>query len=98
MINILTYNVKHRKTYDVLCLLKSIGYNDVHVYATPLHYVKKFVPLIEHRPKLNMNIPTTDKICKNFNYIYTEGQLEEFDIPQDEIILICGAGILPDHL
>ena len=30
-IGILTYDVKHRKTYDTLCLLKAKGYDNVNV-------------------------------------------------------------------
>lgn len=46
-IAVLTYPVKHRKTYDVLSLLKANGYTDVNVYATPFHYQKAFFPIIQ---------------------------------------------------
>lgn len=51
-IAVLTYPVKHRKTYDVLSLLRANGYTDVKVYAVPFHYYKKHVPIIQHRPEM----------------------------------------------
>lgn len=97
LISILTYNVKHRKTYDVLCLLKAKGYNNVNVYAVPFHYKKKHKPLIEHRPVIIPNSPSTEDICNNFGYNYFEGSLESFSISSNDTILICGSGILPQE-
>lgn len=48
---VLTYDTSHRKTYDLLCLLKIKGYNDVVVYARKMTYTKKNMPFIEHRPQ-----------------------------------------------
>ena len=42
-IGVLTYNVPHKKTYDVLCLLKASGYENVKVYAMPMKYKKKYI-------------------------------------------------------
>ena len=95
-IAVLTYQSKHRKTYDTLCLLKAKGYQKVSVYASPFYYKKKFKPLYEHRPGILPFIPSTEEVCRNFGYTYLEGRLEEFVILPDEIVLICGAGILPD--
>lgn len=94
-IGILTYNISHRKTYDTLCLLKSRGYKDVSVYAVPLHYTKKFYPLISHRPELNFDIPNPKELCKNFAYSYSEAEFDKFHFEEDMIFLVCGAGILP---
>lgn len=96
-IGILTYIVPHRKTYDVICLLKAKGYINIRIYAAPLHYVKKFTPLIEHRPQLLPWMPETKMLCKNFQYEYYEGRLEEIAIDEDEVLLICGAGILSQN-
>ena len=95
-IAILTYQSRHRKTYDTLCLLKAKGYQTVSVYASPLHYKKKFKPLFEHRPGIMEEMPSTKELCHNFGYTYIEGKLEELEIPSDNIVLICGAGILSD--
>lgn len=94
-IGVLTYTAKHRKTYDVLCLLKATGYTNVVVYARPFHYVKKFHPMIEHRPQLPYDIPT-ETVCKNFGYEYMEiKEYDDIDTSNDTIMLVCGAGILP---
>lgn len=97
MIGILTYNLKHRKTYDTLCMLKAKGYKDVMVYAIPLHYKKKYVPLIEHRPSMLWDI-NTEELCNNLGYKYVDikdyGEIKQV---KGDIMLVCGAGILPDE-
>lgn len=94
---VLTYTVKHRKTYDVLCMLKAKGYNKVLVFAVPMKYKKTYIPLYEHRPKVNNNIETID-MCINFGYDYVEsdGTYENIVVDKEIPILYCGAGILPD--
>lgn len=94
-IAVLTYPVKHRKTYDVLSLLKANGYTDVNVYAVPFHYQKKHFPIIQHRPEMHFRIPETDELCFNLGYRYEVGELESFNIDKERIVLIAGAGILP---
>ena len=64
---VLTYSVPHRKTCDVLCLLKSRGIKHVLVFAILMHYKKTFVPLYEHRPSLYPRI-STEEVCRNFDY------------------------------
>lgn len=96
-IGVLTYPVKHRKTYDVLSLLKANGYTDVKIYAVPFHYQKKKLPLIQHRPEMNFQIPNIEELCFNLGYQYELGTLESFYIENERIILIAGAGILPDE-
>lgn len=96
-IAVLTYPIKHRKTFDVLSLLKANGYTDVKVFATPFHYTKKKFPLIAHRPEMNYEIPDICTLCKNFGYEYVVGQLDEFNIETSRIVLVAGAGIIPDE-
>lgn len=96
-IAVLTYPVKHRKTYDVLSLLKANGYTDVKVYAIPFHYQKKHLPIIQHRPEMNFKIPEINELCSNLGYQYEQGELESVDIDRDRIVLIAGAGILPEE-
>lgn len=96
-IAVLTYPVRHRKTYDVLSLLKANGYTDVKICATPFYYQKKRFPIIQHRPEMNFQIPDIKKMCLNLGYQYELGELETFDIEQERIVLIAGAGILPDE-
>ena len=93
---VLTYDVPHRKTYDVLCLLKARGYRHVHVWATPLTYVKKFSPIYEHRPSVLVDL-YPEELCRNLGFEFSRhldgyaGLSKYKDIP----ILICGAGLLP---
>ena len=96
-IAVLTYPVKHRTTYDVLSLLRANGYTDVEVYAIPFHYQKKHFPIIQHRPEMNFQIPETDELCFNLGYRYEEGELESVHIDEERIVLIAGAGILPEE-
>lgn len=93
---VLSYTVPHRKTYDMLCRLKAKGYTDVTVYAKPYHYKKVFKPLIEHRPE-NYGLDT-EEVCHNLGYGYIEcaGDIPLFG--RDAVVLIAGAGIIPDHV
>lgn len=95
-IGVLTYDQKHRKTYDTLCLLKAKGYEDVTVFAQAMTYIKKYDPLVSHRPEMNMNIPDPRELCHNLGYKYIEGIFENTIKEKDDIYLLCGAGILPD--
>ncbi len=95
-IAVLTYPVKHRKTFDVMSLLKANGYFDVNIYAIPFHYEKKKFPLIRHRPEMNYQIPELTVMCQNFGYQCMTGQLDDFFIENDRVVLVAGAGILPD--
>ena len=94
-IGVLTYNISHRKTYDTLCLLKGKGYKNVYVYAQPLRYQKKFYPQINHRPSISAGMPDTAQICKGFEYLYIDKDIDLEKLPKDMVFLVCGAGILP---
>lgn len=97
-IAVLTYNIKHRKTYDTLCLLKAKGYEDVSVYAQPMTYVKKRFPFIKHRPGLVMQIPEPALLCKNLGYRYVEGNFNKIAEEGDGMLfLLCGAGLLQEQ-
>lgn len=95
-IGVLTYNVKHRKTYDVLCLLKALGYNKVSVYAVPLQYKKTFQPVLQHRPEMVWPVDI-EVLCKNFSFQYNT--IEDYSqiLERDgSIMLVGGAALLPD--
>ena len=94
---VLTYPVKHRKTFDILSLLKANGYEDVLVCAIPFHYTKKKFPMYQHRPEMNYQIPDSKALAENFGYEYQEGALEDFPILESDIVLVGGAGIIPDE-
>ena len=93
---VLTYNVPHIKTYDVLCRLKVCGYNNVQVLAKPFHYVKKFQPIYAHRPEGNGI--STKQICEQFGYDYCEYSEKFPEISAGTKILVCGAGIIPQEI
>lgn len=95
-IGVLTYNQKHRKTYDTLCLLRAKGYEDVTIYAQAMTYVKKSYPLIPHRPELIMDIPDSKTLCRRLGYEYIEGDFEDTIKDNDSIYLLCGAGLLKE--
>ena len=46
---------------------------------------------------MNYDIPDICTLCKNLGYEYQTGQLEEFHIENDRVVLIAGAGIIPDE-
>lgn len=93
-IAVLTYTVPHRKTYDVLCLLKVRGYEDVCVLASPMTYRKKSNPLVAYRPDMGHLVPEAKETCRAFGFGYREiadyGEAEGADV-----YLVCGAGIIP---
>lgn len=94
-IGVLTYQGRHRKTYDILCLLKAKGYHNITVYAKAFHYQKKSQPLIEHRPSLGNSVDS-EECCLNFGYCYQKIEnYEDVDLPEESLILVGGAGIVP---
>lgn len=95
-IGVLTYQARHRKTYDTLCLLKSSGYQDVTVYALPYGYEKKFKPLYQHRPESSIDYPNLEEICDSFQYqLVLTDNIEAIPIEETKPLLLCGAGLLP---
>lgn len=94
----MTYNQKHRKTYDTICLLKAQGYKDVKVYAQPMTYEKKIHSLVKHRPELIMDVPAPEALCANFGYKYIEGAFDEMIKDENAIYLLCGAGLISQDL
>ena len=95
-IAVLTYPIKHRKTFDVLSLLKTNGYDDVMVCAIPFHYKKKKYPIYQHRPEMNYDIPDLPEMCSNLGYDFKMGSIDSFEIEKDRVVLIGGAGILEE--
>lgn len=102
-INILTYQKLHKKTADTLIALYISGYNNVCVYAMPLHYQKKYKPFIEHRPQMflldTQHRDDCEQITNRMGYQYraitSYGEINE---QADSVFLICGAGIIPKEL
>ena len=92
-IGIITYDVPHKKTQDVLLRLKAYGYDNVECIALPFIERKKFIPLIIPRSTKPMPI-APEKFCNNLGYSYTRN----VDLSQYDKILIGGANILPKEL
>lgn len=101
VVNILTYDVMHKKTYDTVCLLKAYGYSNVKLWAKPFHYEKKFYPLIEHRPSTlfilgSSGIFDVQSVYKNFGYEFNIiNDYDEITEGDGSVYLLCGAGIIP---
>ena len=90
MIGVITYNIPHRKTQDVLFRLKAYGYSDVECIAMEFINRKRFISLARHRNTEPLNVHPK-KLCKNLGYKYTE----KIDLKRYDKILIGGANILP---
>lgn len=102
-IGVLTYRAHHRKTYDTVTLLSVLGYKNVTVYATPFKYKKNFSPIYAHRPAmydfsaLGIDV-NNSSIYENMGYRYLEiDNYNELDDKDNEVYLVCGAGILPNE-
>ena len=76
---VLTYDtpdgIVHKKTQDILLNLKTKGYDDVIVYATPWVERKNFKSLIPHRHFEPINVSTED-LCKRLGYVYSPIPIE----------------------
>lgn len=93
-VTVLTYTVPHKKTYDVLCLLKTKGYENVDVLSAPMTYSKKLRPSVAHRPDMGYLVPSTEEVCRAFGYAYHESP-DFYEADGADVCLVCGAGIIP---
>jgi len=88
-IGVITYDVPHKKTQDVLFRLKAYGYTFVECIAFPFIKRKKWVPLIKHRMVNELPIdPQT--FCAKLAYYYTT----KVDLAQYDKIIVGGSNIL----
>jgi len=90
MISVLTYNAPHRKTQDLLYMLKLSGYDDVTVFAIPWQERENFKPLFKHRPSPMKIMPL--RICNALGYNFREVKAHEE--ATGEQILIAGCGVI----
>jgi hypothetical protein len=84
-IALLTYDKPHKKTYDVACMLKVCGYNDVTLVSTEWQDRKRLHPLVRHRPEGFAPEPKT--LAKRLGYKYNKGN--SFDV-----YLVGGCNVL----
>lgn len=99
---VVAYDCPHRKTYDVLTLLKAFGYKSVTVFTSPMTYKKTFIPLLQHRPN-TVHFIDTKTLCDNLNYrCINLKSLQELILFVKDVeeapVLIAGAGLLPNEL
>ena len=99
---VITYDCPHRKTYDVLTLLKTKGYENVTAFCHPTTYRKTFRPLLQHRPSV-LHAIGTQTLCRNLNFrCISLPSLEDLSDHVGEIgetpVLIAGAGLIPNDL
>ena len=99
---VMTYDCPHRKTYDVLTLLKAKGYRNVTVFCHPMTYKKTFRPLLQHRPS-DLHAIDTQTLCQNLDFqCISLPFLECLSNYVGEIgetpVLIAGAGLIPNDL
>ena len=99
-IAILTYNVPHRKTFDLVCRLLASGHKDITLFALPFED-RSFKPLFEHRPPVVINI-SPDRMRHNFGIKLTVCEIvyleDHFKEGRYDKILIGGCGLLPEEL
>jgi folate-dependent phosphoribosylglycinamide formyltransferase PurN len=98
---VLTYNVPHRKTQDLLFQLKIKTETQIKVIGLPFKYVKKHKPLIQHRPSMSMDIPNAE-FCNKLGFSYEDIDhnqlLDRLYELNPKIIILGGAGILEEKI
>lgn len=101
-IAVITYNVPHRKTQDVLFQLKAKGYDNVNLLALPFVYRENpFKPIYAHRPSKAIDVQP-EELCNRLNYNFKTVTADEINgwlnENKTDFIIIAGAGLLPDEL
>jgi len=100
-IAIITYDVPHQKTQDLVGQLLLAGYNDLHFFALPFASRKARKAKYIHRFNEPSSLSPKD-LANNTHCKYTQCKTEELCIFFAELnfdrILIAGAGLLPEKL
>jgi len=76
MIAVITYDVPHRKTQDLVSKLLIAGYTDLHLVATPFVKRKTFRPLFRHRPSRVWDVGV-EQMCAHLRLGYARLELGE---------------------
>lgn len=101
MIGIITYDVPHRKTQDVVTKLILNGYSDLHLVVLPFVEGRTFQPVFKHRPSERVNISIED-LCQRLKIGFSRVDVNSlnsfFSKESFAHILIAGAGLLPEEL
>jgi phosphoribosylglycinamide formyltransferase-1 len=101
MLAIITYDISHRKTQDLVSKLILNGYSDIHLVVIPWIERENYLPIFKHRPS-NKVLVTIEEMCERLNLQFSRVDIKNLDKyfikNQFENILIGGAGILPGSL
>ncbi len=101
MIAIITYDVAHRKTQDLVTRFILNGYKDIHLVVIPFIERKNFRPIFSHRPSQCVPIDI-DTLCTRTGITSTRVEVQDlanyFSQHTYKHIVIGGAGILPVEL
>lgn len=101
MIVVLTYNIPHRKTQDLLYQIKLKTDKEILVIGSPMKYVKKLKPLIAHRPSKAIQVDNKvlcDKLGFKYEEVPNDLLLDRLNQVNPEFILIAGAGLLDTEI
>lgn len=99
-IAIITYQVAHQKTQDLISGLLLNGFTDLILYALPFVERKQRPVKYQHRFSKPYEL-SPKELCINLKLGYKEGSVEELDTyfrrNKFDAILIAGAGLLPEN-
>ena len=90
-IGLITYNMPHRKTFDIACLLK-MKFDNITLLLTDFEERPERHPLIQHRPENNGIQP--GKIASAFGF-----EIQPFnkkDVKTFDVLIIGGCNLIPD--
>lgn len=94
MIYVLTYDRPHRKTQDLLYRLALAG-ADCQILLLEWQERKNHRPLFQVKPEPFSCGP--QRLCERLGWTYVHGNQAIMDSLSDEVIVIAGAGILPER-
>ncbi len=99
-IAILTYDFPHRKTQDLVSSLLFNGYENITLIVFPWKNIKQHTPLFRHRPGKPINKLSPRELTNFLRLHYIDVVLEDdySFLESFDVILIGGAGILPDKI
>ena len=100
-IGIITYDMPHRKTQDVITSLILNGYTDLHLVVIPWVKRKSFQPIFKHRPSRNVDV-NTETLCDRLKITFSKIKINNlnkfFSEKTFDHIMIAGAELLPGEL
>jgi acetyltransferase-like isoleucine patch superfamily enzyme len=94
-IGLITYNIQHKKTYDILTNYLNLGYEvTLLIHKFKNYKSRKNIPMFSHRPYQFLG-PSPYEIAKNFNLkIFDFHKYKDFD--SLDYLIIGGSGIIDE--